>query len=102
MPSTEATIRTQRSLRAPPPETRPDGRPDAERAQELERVAQAVGDALEHSTCERAAIVAQREAGERAANVRIGVRGALALQVRREQQALGARLPAGGLLVELP
>ena len=59
-------------------------RRDAELAQQLERVAQAVRDAFEHRADERAAIVAQREAREGAARVRVGVRRALALEVREE------------------
>ena len=43
---------------------------DAERPQQLERVAEAVGDALQHRAPERAAIVAQRQARERAPRVR--------------------------------
>ena len=59
--------------------------------QELERVAQAVRDALEHRPGERAAVVAELEADERAARVGVGVGRALALQVRLEEQALRAR-----------
>ena len=43
----------------------------------------------------------EREPDERAARVRVGVRRPLALQVRREQQPLGAGRPALGLGVEL-
>ena len=43
---------------------------------------------------QRAAVVADLQAGERAARVRVGVRGALAGQVRQERQALGARAPS--------
>ena len=41
--------------------------------------------------------MAQRESGERAARVRVGVRRPLAGEIRREQQPLRARLPALGL-----
>ena len=60
--STEATIRSHRSLRAPPPETRPTRRARPTSRSEVERVAQPVRDALEHRAHERAAVVAQREA----------------------------------------
>src|SRR5207247_8268742 len=73
-----------------------DLRPNAELAQELERVAQAVGDALEHRAGERPAVVAELEPDERAARVRIRVRGPLAREVGREQEAVGARRPALG------
>ena len=66
----------------------------AERAQHLEAVAQAVGDALEHGADERAAVVPQREADEGAARVRVGVRRPLAGEVGQEDQALHAGLPA--------
>ena len=62
-------------------------------ADEVERVAQAARDALEHGAHERAAVVADLEAGERAARVGVGVRRPLAGQVREERQALDARLP---------
>ena len=99
--STEAMIRSHSSERAPPPETRPRSRLDAELAQQVERVAQPVRDALEHRAGERAAVVAQREAGERAARVRVGVRRALAGEVRQERQPLGAGLPRGRACDEL-
>ena len=67
--------------------------PNAERAQQLERVAQPVRDAFEHRAHERAAIVAQRQADEGAARVRIGVRRPLAGEVRREEQPLAAGRP---------
>ena len=92
--STEATIRSHSSQRAPPPETRPRSRAHAELAQQVERVAQPVGDALEHRAHERAAVVAQRQAGERAARVGVGVRRALAGEVGQEREPLGARAPS--------
>ena len=55
-------IRSHSSERAPPPETRPRSGVDAELAQQVERVAQAVGDALEHRAGQRAAVVAERRA----------------------------------------
>ena len=71
-----------------------DFRFDTELAQELERVAQPVRHALEHGTRERAPIVAERQADEGTACVRVGVGRALALQVRLEEKALRPRLPA--------
>ena len=48
-PSTDAQMRSQRSLRAPPPEARADGRRRTPSAREqVERVGEAEGDALEH------------------------------------------------------
>ena len=70
---------------------------DAERAQEVERVAQPEGDAFEHGAHERSSIVAELQAGECAARVGVGVRRPLALQVREEEKSLDARLPALGL-----
>ena len=64
-PSTEATISSQRALREPPPEIRPTSGLDAELAQELERVPQPVGDALQHRAGERPAVVPQLEARRR-------------------------------------
>ena len=61
------------SLRAPPPEMRPTLASKPRLAHQLQRVAQPVGDAFEHGAGERAAVVAQRQPGERAARVRIGV-----------------------------
>ena len=66
---------------------------DAERAQQVERVAQAERDALEDRADEGATVVAQLEADERAARVRVGVRRPLAGEVRQEQEAVDTRLP---------
>ena len=52
---------------------------------------------FEHGAHERAPIVAQRESGECAARVGVGVRRSLALEVREEEESLGPRLPALGL-----
>ena len=59
-------------------------RVDAELAQQLERVAQPVGDTLEHGADERPAVVAEREPGESGARVRVRVRRPLAGEVREE------------------
>ena len=69
---------------------------DAQLPQKLERVAQAVGDALEDGAGERRAAVLEPEAGERGAGVRVGVRRPLAGEVREEQHALGAGLDVLG------
>ena len=74
----------------------PDRRVDAELAQQLERVAQPVRDAFQHRAHERARVVAEREPDERAARVRVGVRRALAREVRLEEEALGPGRPALG------
>ncbi len=64
---------------------------------EIERVTQPEGHALEHGAHERSAVMAHAQAGECAASIRICVRRALAREVRREQQPLGSRRPLGGL-----
>ncbi len=51
----------------PPPETRPSVGADAQLAEQVEDLAQPMGDAFEHGAHERAAVVTQREPGERAA-----------------------------------
>ena len=85
-------MRSQSSLARAAARDAPDLGLHAELAQQLERVAQPVGDALEHRAPERAAVVAKREAGEGAACVRVGVRRALA---RRGTARTGApRRPA--------
>ena len=71
-----------------------DLRLDPERAEQLQRVAQPVRDTFEHGAHECAAVVAQLEADERCAGVRIRVRRALAREVRLEEQALGSGRPA--------
>ena len=73
----------------------------AERVQQLQRVAQAVGDALEHGSDERAAVVAQPEAREGRPRARVCVRRALALEVGLEEQPLGAGRPRLGLAQQL-
>ena len=88
-------MRSQSSLRAPPPETRPADRLDAELDEQLERVAQPEGDALEHGARERAPVVAERQPRERAPRIRIGVRRSLAGEVGSEEKTLGARRPRG-------
>ena len=75
-------IRSHSSERAPPPDDAAALRAHAELDEQVERVAQPVGDALEHRADERAAVVAQAQPGERAARVGIGVRRALAGEVR--------------------
>src|SRR5262249_21729903 len=60
----------------------------AELAQELERVAQPVGDALQHRAPQRAAVVAYRDAREGAARVRVRMGRALAGEIRREGEPL--------------
>src|SRR5262249_53534622 len=67
-----------------------------ERAEELERVAETVGDSLEHGAAEGATVVAQRETDERAARVGVCVRRPLALEVGEEEEALGTGLPGCG------
>ena len=93
-------MRSQSSLRAPPPETRPTSARDAELAEQLERVAQAERDAFERGAPERAAVVAERQPDERAAGIGIGVRRSLAREIGGELQALDARLPALGFGLE--
>ena len=70
---------------------------DSEPAQELERVPQPERDALEHRTDEGSAVVVHREADERAAGVRIGVRRALSREVRKEEETVRPGVPASGL-----
>ena len=74
---------------------------DAERPQQLERVEEAVRNALEDGTGQRAAVVPQRQADEGAARVRVGVRRALAREVRREAQTLRTRRPRCRLAEEV-
>ena len=50
----------------------------------------------------RPAVVAERETREGPADVGVDVRRPLSLEIRREQQPLGAGIPASGLLVERP
>ena len=61
---------------------------------------QAERDALENRAGERAAVVAEAEADERAARVGVGVGGPLAGEVGQEDQALGAGGPVLGLFEE--
>ena len=88
-----------RAAAGDPPDRRAHARA---RASELEGVAQPVGDALHRRARERAPVVPEREPGERPARVGIGVRRALAGEVRREQQPLRAGRQRAGLAVELP
>ena len=50
---------------------------------------------------ERAAIVAEREAGEGGARIRIDMRGALPGEVRKEHEPVGARRDGGRVLLDL-
>ena len=73
----------------------PEFRYAAELSDEVERVAEAERDALEHRACQGAAVVAEAEPDERATGVRVGVGGALAGEVGEEDQIFGARRPLG-------
>ena len=89
----------QRAARAPsghPPGV--DG--GAEPAEELERVAQPVRDALEDRSHQGPAVVPQRKPDERAARIWIRVRRPLAGEVGREEQPLRSGRPRLGLGVE--
>ncbi len=66
---------------------------DSELAQQLERVAQPVGDTLQNRADERAAVVAEREPGESGPGVRVRVRRSLTGEVGEEGQPLGAGWP---------
>src|SRR5205823_1450977 len=75
---------------------------DPEFAQQLERVAQAVGDTLQDGADECAAVVAEREPGESRPRVRIRVGRPLTGEVGEEGQPVGGRRPfpgRGGQLV---
>ena len=74
---------------------------DAELAQQLEAVAQPVGDALEHRPRHRARVVAERQADERRRGEWVGVRRPLAREVGLELEPLDARLPTLRLSEEL-
>ena len=74
---------------------------DPERAQELERVAQPVGDALEDGPDECAAVMSEGQSLEHGPGVRVRMGRPLALEVRQERQPLGARRPARRLGDEL-
>ena len=91
-------MRRQRLERAPPPDTRADARIDAELPEQLERVAQTERDPLEHRAHERAAVVAQLEPDERGSRVGVGMRRALAREIRGEEQPFDAGRPRLGLL----
>ena len=69
----------------------------AKLADEVERVAQAERDPLEHRADQRAAVVAEPEPHKRRPSVGIGVRGALAREVGEEQEPFGPGRPRGGL-----
>ena len=86
-------MRSQSSLRAPPPRRVAGTRVDPELAQELERIAQPVGDTLQHGADQRTAIVSKREPGKSSPRVRVRVRRPLAREVGEERQPLGARRP---------
>ena len=81
-------------------------RVDPELAQQLERVAQPVGDTLQHGADERAAVVAEREPGESGPGVRVRVGRPLTGEVGEEGQPLSARRPflcrRGQLVVPAP
>ena len=87
MPSVEATILQPEPAAGAAARDAPALRADAQLPQKLERVAQAVGDALEDGAGERRAAVLEPEAGERGACVRVRVRRPLAGEVREEQHA---------------
>ena len=65
-----------------------------------EAVAERIRDAFHDRADEMAAGVHQREADERAAGERIGVRRAFAGEVRQEEQAFGAGRRDGGFFGE--
>ena len=95
-------MRSQSSLRAPPPETWPRAGIDPELAQQLERVAQAVGDSLQDRADERAAVVAEREPGKSGPGVRVRVGRPFTAEVGEEGESLGTGRPLlgrGGQLV---
>ena len=97
MPRAEAAIRSQRRLRAPPPETRPDSvsAPSARSRSSESRSPKATPSSTARTSAP--AVVAQLKPDERAARVRIGVGRALAREVREEEEPLGAGLPRRGL-----
>ena len=94
-PRTDATISSQSRLRAPPPETRPARGLDAELAEQLERVAQAVRDSFEHGADECAAVVTGAR-GRRRRRARRGRRGESARPGGRGGRR-GPRRPASTL-----
>ena len=63
---------------------------------EVQPVAQAEGDALEHGPGHVPTIVPERQADERAPRQRVGMRAALAGQVGQEEQAVGTGRDVGG------
>ena len=81
----EARIRSHRSVRAPPPETRANAGAAPVSGDQIEAVAQGISDALQHGTDQRSAIMAHAQAHEGAPHVAVRVGGALARQVRRER-----------------
>ena len=83
------------SLRAPPPETRPTVGRDAQLGDQIQAVAQAEGDALEHGADQRRSVVAQAQPDERATGVGVGMGRALAGQIGQEGQALDTRRATG-------
>ena len=91
-------ICAHRRLRAPPPEMRPSCGAPPRSFGEVKRIFEAERHPLEHGAGQGAAVVADAEPDERAARVRVGVRGPLAGEVGEEQQVLGARGPGGGFV----
>ena len=95
---TSARIWRQSGLAVPPPDARiwaGAGMPGGDH--QVEAVAQAERDALEHRPGQVAPVVAERQPDERAARQRVGVRAALAGEVGQEQQPVaagGRRSPA--------
>ena len=76
----------------PPPDARIcDGGGMPGRDHQVEPVAQPEGDSLEHGPGQVAPIVAEGQADERAPGERIGMRAALAGEVRQEEQPVAAR-----------
>ena len=86
-------MRSQRSLRAPPPEARATVVSHAERAQEVERVGQAEGHALEHGAHDVAARVARAQP-DQGARARPGRRAACARPRGRAGRGCRRRPPA--------
>src|SRR5438270_607382 len=68
----------------------------AEPAEQLERVAKPVGDALEDGADEAPAVVPEGQSLEDGPRVRVRMRRPLALEVREERQPLGSCRPPFG------
>ena len=101
MSSTEATISSQSGLRAPPPETRPTeaSTPSPRTASSESRSPKATPSSTARTSAPRSWRNWRPTKAPR--SVRVGVRRALAGEVRREEQPLGARRPRLCLGVEL-